>query len=253
LILYTLEWSEQKNYFLILLLNTRIKFGVIKLKSYSLVGKKLVECTPDDLIEANVGVIIDEAEEMIRLIVKPEARPKQRENLIHVAADLNKKEYAGTYLVSHIENPSLVHAFIDEIKNPEKYKQLAKKSVAKKKTKKSKKKQEETEEADETTILERWDPDLVKKAVGFLDGKNFLHISEIEKALEVTEGEAYWLTQDLVHVGIVPGRWTSYHEGEWEGHWVYQVLTDQPASKEKKPPAKKKTTKAKKKTPAKKK
>ncbi|MHA1245137.1 MAG: hypothetical protein ACTSP7_11260 [Candidatus Heimdallarchaeota archaeon] len=216
------------------------------MKSYSLVGKKLVECTPDDLIEVNVGVIIDEAEEMIRLIVKPEARPKQRETLIHVAADHNKKEYAGTYLVSHIENPSLVHAFIDEIKNPEKYKKLAKKPAAKKKAKKSKKKKEETEEVVETTILERWDPDLVKKAVGFLDGKNFLHISEIQEGLEITEGEAYWLTQDLVHVGIVPGRWTSYHEGEWEGHWVYQVLTDQPVSKAKKPPAKKKKTKGKK-------
>jgi len=218
------------------------------LKSYSLVGKKLKECTPDDLIEVNVGVIIDEAEEMIRLIIKPEARPKQRETLIHVAADFNKKEYAGTYLVSHIENPSLVHAFIDEIKNPEKYKKLTKKSAAKKKTKKSKKKKEETEEVVESTILERWNPDLVKKAVGFLDGKNFLHISEIQEGLDITEGEAYWLTQDLVHVGIVPGRWTSYHEGEWEGHWVYQVLTDQPAKKAKKLPAKKKTTTKKKTT-----
>jgi len=224
----------------------------MSLKSYSLVGKKLVECTPDALIEANVGVIIDEAEEMIRLIVKPEARPKQRELLLQLAADINKNEYAGTYLVSHIENPSLVHAFIEEIKNPEKFKKLAKKPAAKKKAKKSKKKKAaSTEEVKGTTILQRWDPELVKKAVGFLDGKKFLHISKIQKALKITEGEAYWLTQDLIHIGIVPGRWTSYHEGEWEGHWVYQVLTDQPLSKEvKKPSAKTKSKKTAKKSPA---
>ncbi len=95
--------------------------------------------------------------------------------------------------------------------------------------------------------MERWNPDLVKKAVIFLDGKDFVHLLEIQEILEVTEGEAYWLTQDLIHVGIVPGRWTGYAEGQW----VYQVLSEHLKSKQKskktstKKPATKKPTKKK--------
>jgi len=36
------------------------------LKVYSLVGKKLVECEPDELKDKPVGMIVDEKEEMIR-------------------------------------------------------------------------------------------------------------------------------------------------------------------------------------------
>ena len=174
-------------------------------------------------------------------------------------AELNKKEYAGTYLVSHLENPEIIKAFLEEIKNPQETKDETTPKDTKKKPKKKKKKKKEevTEEVPETQILERWDPELVKKTVEFLDGKNFVSLVEIQETIGTTEGEAYWLTQDLIYVGIVPGRWTSYQEGEWKGHWVYQVLTDQPLSKTKpeaktKKPAKKKSSTTKSKTTTKK-
>ncbi|MHA1555999.1 MAG: hypothetical protein ACTSPM_03610, partial [Candidatus Heimdallarchaeota archaeon] len=171
------------------------------MKVYSLVGRKLVKCSPDELLESQVGMILDEKEEMIRLVITREARKKQREYLMQQTSDFNKKEFAGTYLVSYLENPEIINAFIEEIKKIE----------------------------SGTTILERWNPELVKKAVIFLDGKDFVHLHELQEALEVTEGESYWLTQDLIHVGIVPGRWTGYAEGQW----VYQVLKEHLKSKQK--------------------
>ena len=222
------------------------------MKVYSLVGRKLVECSPDELLESQVGMILDEKEEIIRLVIPREARKKQREYLLQQTADFNKKEFAGTFLVSYLENPEIISAFINEIKKIQSGEISEEpvekpKSKRKKKKKKKKKKAELEEDEKETTILERWNPDLVKKAVIFLDGKDFVHLLEIQEALEVTEGEAYWLTQDLVHVGIVPGRWTGYAEGQW----VYQVLSEHLKSKQKpkktstKKPATKKTTKKK--------
>ncbi len=212
------------------------------MKVYSLVGRKLVECSPDELLESQVGMILDEKEEMIRLVITREARKKQREYLMQQTADFNKKEFAGTFLVSYLENPEIIKAFIDEIKKIESG-EVSEKSVEKPKSKKKrKKKKAEPEEVEaETTILERWNPELVKKAVIFLDGKDFVHLHEIQEALEVTEGESYWLTQDLIHVGIVPGRWTGYAEGQW----VYQVLKEHLKSKQKpkKTSTKKSTTK----------
>ncbi len=221
------------------------------MKVYSLVGRKLVECSPDELLESQVGMILDEEEEMIRLVITRDARKKQREYLLQQTADFNKKEFAGTFLVSYLENPEIISAFLDEIKKIESgeiSEKPAEKQKSKQKKKKKKKKKPETEEVEkETTILERWNPDLVKKAVIFLDGKDFVHLLEIQEILEVTEGEAYWLTQDLIHVGIVPGRWTGYAEGQW----VYQVLSEHLKSKQKskktstKKPATKKPTKKK--------
>ncbi len=69
------------------------------LKVYSLVGRKLVECSPDELLESQVGMILDEEEEMIRLVITRDARKKQREYLLQQTADFNKKEFAGTFLV----------------------------------------------------------------------------------------------------------------------------------------------------------
>jgi len=206
----------------------------LELKSYSLVGKKLIECTPDELLQTPVGMIVDEQEEMIRLILTPEARKKQRELLVQQSAEFNKKEYAGTYLVSHIENPSLVKVFLEEMK------QGKEEEIVKKPKKKSKKKQKKVEEAEsEVHILERWDPDLVKSVVSFLDNKSHADLIEIQEHLNVTEGEAYWLTQDLIYIGTLPGRWIGYDDGRW----VYQVISDQPLSKQKeKSTTKKKTT-----------
>lgn len=196
----------------------------IELKSYSLVGKKLIECTPNELLETPVGIIVDEQEEMIRLILTPEARKKQRELLVQQSAEFNKKEYAGTYLVSHIENPGLVKAFLEEMKEGKEEK------AVKKTKKKSKKKQKQIEEVEsEVHILERWDLDLVKSVVSFLDNKPHADLAEIQEHLNVTEGEAYWLTQDLIYVGTLPGRWIGYDDGRW----VYQIISDQPLSKQK--------------------
>ena len=207
------------------------------MKTYSLVGKKLVECSPDELKEQSVGMIVDEKEEMLRLIVRPEARKKQREYLLQESAELNKTNYAGTYLVSFLENPSIVNSFLEEVKKIQsgeiKEEPIKEKEDSKPKKKGKKKKKEEPEEeiVEETQILERWDPEIVKSAVTFLDGKTFVHLQEIQEAINTTEGEAYWLTQDLIHVGIVPGRWTGYPDGQW----VYQVLTEQPLTKQPKP------------------
>jgi hypothetical protein len=221
----------------------------IELKSYSLVGKKLIECAPDELLDSPVGMIVDEKEEMIRLILTPEARKKQREYLVQQSAEFNKKEYAGTYLVSHIENPGLVKVFLEEMKDIEEGKKVEEEKVdkkpKKKKAKKKKGKQVEEPES-EVHILERWDPDLVKKVVSFLDNKPHADLIEIQEHLEVTEGEAYWVTQDLIYIGTLPGRWIGYDDGRW----VYQIISDQPLSKQKK---KKKAATTKKKTTAKKK
>jgi hypothetical protein len=109
----------------------------IELKSYSLVGKKLIECAPDELLDSPVGMIVDEKEEMIRLILTPEARKKQREYLVQQSAEFNKKEYAGTYLVSHIENPGLVKVFLQEMKKNRRRKQ-GKRKASKSKNQKAK-------------------------------------------------------------------------------------------------------------------
>ena len=209
------------------------------MKVYSLVGKKIIESSPDELIDAPVGMIVDEQQEMIRLIITPEARKKQREYLMQQSAEYNKKEFAGTYLVSHLENPDMVKSFLEEIKKiqsgeikPEEPKKVKSKKKGKKK------KTAEPEEESESKILQRWDPELVKKTVAFLDGKKSVPLVKIQEAIEVTEGEAYWLTQDLIHIGVVPGRWAGYDDGQW----VYQVLTDQPLTKSKKKPAPKKTS-----------
>ena len=221
------------------------------MKTYSLVGKKLVECSPDELKDQPVGMIVDEKEEMLRLIVTPEARKKQREYLLQESAELNKTKYAGTYLVSFLENPSIVKNFLEEVKKiqsgeiVEEPKEVREKPKPKKKGKKKKKSEEpEDEIIEETQILERWDPELVKNAVAYLDGKTFVHLQEIQEAIDTTEGEAYWLTQDLIHVGIVPGRWTGYPDGQW----VYQVLTEQPLTKQPKPKKTSQKTESKKKT-----
>ncbi|MFW9924209.1 MAG: hypothetical protein ACFFDW_13070 [Candidatus Thorarchaeota archaeon] len=203
------------------------------MKVYSLVGKKLIESTPEELMESKIGMIVDEHDEMIRLIITPDARKKQRELLVQESAEFNKNEFAGTYLVSHLENPVLIKSVLEEVRKiqsgeiiPETAKPKEEKPKEKKKGKKKKEEQDEVIE-EESNILQRWDPELVKKAVVFLDGKNFVPLSEIQEKMEVTEGEAYWLTQDLIHVGIVPGRWTGFPDGQW----VYQVLTEQPLDK----------------------
>ncbi|NHK32111.1 MAG: hypothetical protein FK730_12210 [Asgard group archaeon] len=219
----------------------------IELKSYSLVGKKLIECEPDELLGSPVGMIVDEKEEMIRLILTPEARKKQREYLVQQSAEFNKKEYAGTYLVSHIENPGLVKAFLQEMKDIKNGKIGEEEKVVKKTKKKARKKKgKQVEDAEsEVHILERWDPDLVRKVVSFLDSKPHADLFEIQEHLEVTEGEAYWVTQDLIYIGTLPGRWIGYDDGRW----VYQIISDQPLSMQKK----KKTTTPKKKPTSKKK
>lgn len=219
------------------------------MKIYSLVGKKLTECLPDELYDSPVGMIVDEKEEMIRLILTPMARKKQREILMQQSAEFNKKEYAGTYLVSFLENPSVVNSFLKEIKEDKATTEEVKEPEKPKKKKKKKKKGEpEPQVETETHILERWDKDLVKKTVEFLDGKQHASLAEIQKHLDVTEGETYWVTQDLIYVGTLPGRWIGYDDGSW----YYQVITDQPLSKAKTKPAPKKKTTTKKTTSAKK-
>jgi hypothetical protein len=206
------------------------------LKVYSLVGKKLVECAPEELKDAPVGMIVDEKEEMIRLIITPEARKRQRESLMESSADFNMKEYAGTYLVSHLENPEIVNSFLSDI-GKEEDKEPEPEPVKKKKKKGKKKKSEEEVEV-ETSIMERWDPEAVKKVVNFLDGKSHASLVEIQEILGLTEGESYYLTQDLIYIGTLPGRWVGYDDGQW----FYQVISDQPLSKQQpaKKPAKKK-------------
>jgi len=199
-------------------------------KVYSLVGKKLVECTPDELLVSPVGMLVDEEEEMIRLIVTPEATKKQRYLLIQESADFNKNEYAGTYLVSHLENPAIVKTFLKDIKDgKDTSTKKEEPSKSKKKSKKGKEKESvDQQEEPEGHILKRWDPELVKKAVSFLDGKSHASLVDIQEYLKTTEGEAYWVTQDLIHVGTLPGRWIGYSDGQW----IYQVIAEQPLSKE---------------------
>jgi hypothetical protein len=220
------------------------------LKVYSLVGKKLVECEPEELKDKPVGMIVDEKEEMIRLIITPDARKKQRETLMESTADFNMKEYAGTYLVSHLENPEIVNNFLDEIKKGEDAEQEPEPEPKKKKKKRGKRKKETEEVVEvETSIMERWDPEAVKKVVNFLDGKEHASLVEIQEVLGLTEGESYYLTQDLIYIGTLPGRWVGYDDGQW----FYQVITDQPLSKltpKKKTTTKKKTTKTTSKTKA---
>ena len=211
------------------------------LKVYSLVGKKLVECEPDELKDKPVGMIVDEKEEMIRLVITPVARKKQRETLMESTADFNMKEYAGTYLVSHLENPEIVNNFLDEIKKGEDT-EPEPEPVKKKKRRGKKKGTEEVVEV-ETSIMERWDPEAVKRIVNFLDGKPHASLVEIQEVIGLTEGESYYLTQDLIHIGTLPGRWVGYDDGQW----FYQVITDQPLSKL---TPKKTTAKKKKSTPA---
>ncbi|MCK5183139.1 MAG: hypothetical protein KAQ95_02450 [Candidatus Heimdallarchaeota archaeon] len=211
------------------------------LKVYSLVGRKLVECEPDELKDKPVGMIVDEKEEMIRLVITPVARKKQRETLMESTADFNMKEYAGTYLVSHLENPEIVNNFLDEIKKGE-GKEPEPEPVKKKKKRRKKKGAEEVVEV-ETSIMERWDPEAVKRVVNFLDGKPHASLVEIQEVIGLTEGESYYLTQDLIYIGTLPGRWVGYDDGQW----YYQVITDQPLSKL--TPKKTKATK-KKSTPA---
>lgn len=197
------------------------------LKVYSLVGKKLVECEPDELKGVPVGMIVDEKEEMIRLIITPEARKKQRESLMQSTADFNMKEFAGTFLVSYLENPEIVDSFLDEIKRGEDIEPEP--EPAKKKKKRGKKKTDTEEVVEvETSIMERWDPEAVKKVVSFLDGKSYASLVEIQEVIGLTEGESYYLTQDLIYIGTLPGRWVGYDDGQW----FYQILTDQPLSKQ---------------------
>ncbi|MCE7746694.1 MAG: hypothetical protein GPJ52_16320, partial [Candidatus Heimdallarchaeota archaeon] len=80
------------------------------------------------------------------------------------------KEYAGTYLVSHLENPEIVNNFLDEIKKGEDKEPEPEPVKKKKKRGKKKKGTEEVVEV-ETSIMERWNPEAVKKVVNFLDGK----------------------------------------------------------------------------------
>jgi hypothetical protein len=223
-----------------------------QLKVYSLVGKKLVESTPEEIMESSIGMIVDEEEEIIRLILKPDARKKQREVLVEQSAEFNKKEFAGTYLVSHLENPSIIQSFLSAINEAQSKEAAPKKEDKKTKEKKEKQSKKrtktdskETSEKEESNILQRWDPELVKKVVTYLDGKKTVSLKDLEKYLDTTEGEAYWLTQDLIHTGILPGRWTGYRDGQTE-EWVYQILKEQPMSKKpKKTPSKKSKTKKK--------
>ncbi|NHJ86205.1 MAG: hypothetical protein FK734_12135 [Asgard group archaeon] len=202
------------------------------MKVYSLVGKKLIESTPDELMESPVGMIVDEKEEMIRLILTPDARKKQRELLMQESAEFNKNEFAGTFLVSQLENPEIIKACLEEIKSgkadePEKEKPKPTKAKSKGKKGKSKDATEPVEEVIETTILERWDPENVKKVVNYLDGKEYAYLLDIQELLDSSEGEAYWLTQDLIREGILPGRWVGYSDDQW----VYQIIAEQPLSK----------------------
>lgn len=214
------------------------------MKVYSLVGKKLLESTPEELEESMIGMIVDVKDEMIRLILTKDARKKQRELLMQLSAEFNKKEYAGTYLVSQLENPDLIKSILKEVKNLQSKEETEDKKEAKKKKPKSKKKKKEDQiepAQEESNVLDRWDPDLVKKTVAFLDGKDFVNLIDIQEEIDVSEGETYWLTQDLIHSGILPGRWTGYPDGQW----VYQVLSEQPLAKtsKSKSPAKKKSAK----------
>jgi len=198
------------------------------LKVYSLVGKKLVECPPEELMDAPVGMIVDEKEEMIRLIITPVARKKQRETLMQSTADFNMKEFAGTYLVSYLENPEIVKIFLDEIKKGED-KEPEPEPVKKKSRRGKKKKGKEEVVEVETSIMERWDPEAVKKVVRFLDGKSHATLVSIQEVIGLTEGESYYLTQDLIYIGTLPGRWVGYDDGQW----IYQIISDQPLSKQK--------------------
>ncbi|MHA1220335.1 MAG: hypothetical protein ACTSQB_01235 [Candidatus Heimdallarchaeota archaeon] len=212
------------------------------MKIYSLIGKKLIESTPDELLESLVGMLVDEDEEMIRLILTPDTRKKQRELLMQKSADFNKKEYAGTYLVSYLENPAIIKTFLTEIKEgkttPEP--KEAKKTPSKKKKGKKGKKTEPEPVEEDVSILKRWGPEIVKKVVNYLDGKQHASLIDIQDHLETTEGEAYWVTQDLIHIGTLPGRWIGYSDGQW----FYQIITEQPLSKEQPKKAKKATTKS---------
>ena len=80
----------------------------------------------------------------------------------------------------------------------------------------------------------------MKKLVNFLDGKSHASLAEIQELLDLTEGESYYLTQDLIYIGTLPGRWVGYDNGQW----MYQVLSEQPLSKDNvvKPKSTKKTT-----------
>lgn len=197
---------------------------------YSLVGKKLVECAPDELIDAPVGMIVDEKEEMIRLIILPEARKKQRETLMQSSADFNMKEFAGTYLVSFLENPEVVKDFLAAIKKGEDEESDPEPEPVKTKSKRGRKKKAKGEVVEvETSIMERWDPEAVKTVVSFLDGKSYASLVEIQEELGLTEGESYYLTQDLIYIGTLPGRWVGYDDGQW----FYQIISDQPLSKQK--------------------
>ncbi|GAI72879.1 unnamed protein product, partial [marine sediment metagenome] len=81
----------------------------------------------------------------------------------------------------------------------------------------------------ETSIMERWDPEAVKKVVSFLDGKLHATLVEIQEVIGLTEGESYYLTQDLIYIGTLPGRWVGYDDGQW----IYQIISEQPLSKQK--------------------
>jgi len=109
------------------------------LKAYSLVGKKLVECNPEALLTTPVGMLVDEKDEMIRLIFTTEARKKQRELLTQLSAEFNKNEHAGTYLVSHLENPDLVKSILAELKTGKPIEEQAKLKPATPSKKKAKK------------------------------------------------------------------------------------------------------------------
>ncbi|MCE7746695.1 MAG: hypothetical protein GPJ52_16325 [Candidatus Heimdallarchaeota archaeon] len=50
---------------------------------------------------------------------------------------------------------------------------------------------------------------------------------DIQEVIGLTEGESYYLTQDLIYIGTLPGRWVGYDDGQW----IYQVISDQPLSK----------------------
>ncbi|MBD3193122.1 MAG: hypothetical protein GF308_20985 [Candidatus Heimdallarchaeota archaeon] len=222
------------------------------MKLYSLVGNDLVECHQDEINDCSVGILVDKNDEIIRLIIKPGTKKQQRELLMEKATDFNKKEFAGTFLVSYLENPSIIDLFLKEVSSSgsDKKRETKDRKKAKKKRKK-KKDPEELEVEQDDKLLQRWDPELVKKLVNFLYGKDFVPLSQIEETLEVSEGEAYWLTQDLIYTGIVPGRWTGYSDGRW----IYQVHDEPPlsmAASSQKPSLEKKPTPAKKSTSMKK-
>jgi len=124
------------------------------------------------------------------------------------------KEYAGTYLVSHLENPEIVNNFLDEINKGEDKEPEPEPVKKKKKRGKKKKGTEEVVEV-ETSIMERWDPEAVKRVVNFLDGKSHATLVDIQEVIGLTEGESYYLTQDLIYIGTLPGRWVGYDDGQW--------------------------------------